>query len=437
MPLVGAIFFPQAQALGIEVEATCTPRVERKVVAAGTTSSSREQASEQLRDLADLSISAKRCERIILRVGWQRVAEREERLEQYESLPIPLQHGEPVGAQPGNWDHRVAAVMVDGGRGQIRDERWGQPRKPGEEKPQWWRESKVSMVVTFCSLPHAVDPMPEVPENLLDPLWLIPKINEIKAAKGGEAAAQQVSNSRHPEVSETLDEFVEETGTDSKRQTQWSPKPLVRSVVATFEPYDKLGRLAKAEAYHRGFATAREKAFVADGHLSNWRIQQTYFLDYTPILDPIHAFSYVYEAAQLATIDMEECWQLCKPWITWIWQGKVDRVIDDLDQRIAQTTDAAVLETLNTSRSYLHNNRDRMHYDDYRRRGLPITSALMESTIKRINRRIKGTEKFWREGAEPQIQLSADKISETRPLDTYWKERADAQIGKRKSRSKI
>jgi hypothetical protein len=213
---------------------------------------------------------------------------------------------------------------------------------------------------------------------------LIPKINEIKAAKGGEAAAQQISNSRHPEVSETLNEFVEETGTDSQRQTQWSPKPLVRSVVATFEPYDKLGRLAKAEAYHRGFATAREKAFVADGHLGNWSIQQTYFPDYTPILDPMHAFPYVYEAAQLATMDMEECWQLCKPWITWIWQGKVDRVIDDLDQRIAQTTDAAVLETLNTSRTYLHNNRERMHYDDYRRRGLPITSALMESTIKEL-----------------------------------------------------
>jgi len=421
--------------LGIEVEATCTPRVERKVVAASTTSSSREQASEQLRDLADLSMDAKRCERIVLRVGRQRVAEREEQLEQYESLPLPLQHGVPVEALPGSWDHRVAAVMVDGGRGQLRDERWGQPRAPGEKKPQWWRESKVSMVVTFCSQPHAVDPMPEVPENLLDPLWLIPKINEIKAAKGGESAGQQIGDSPHQKVPESLDDLVDWACSGDKKQPQWSPEPLVRSVVATFEPYDKLGRLTKAEAYHRGFAAAQEKAFVADGHLSNWNIQQTYFPDYTPIVDPLHALSYVYQAAQAATVDMEECWQLCKPWITWIWQGKVDRVLDDLDQRIAQTTDAAVLDTLHTSRGYLHNNRDRMRYDEYRRRGLPITTALMESTIKRINRRIKGTEKFWREGVEPQIQLSADKISETRPLDAFWKKKADAQIGKRKSRS--
>jgi hypothetical protein len=422
--------------LGIEVEATCTPRVERKVVAACTTSSSREQASEQLRDLADLSMDAKRCERIVLRVGRQRVAEREARLEQYASLPLPLRRGVPADAPRGDWNHRVAAVMVDGGRGQIRDERWGQPRAPGEEKPRWWRESKVSLVVTFCSQPHAVDPMPEVPENLLNPLWLIPKINEIKAAKGGESAAQQIGNSLYPEAPATLGHLVDGTCVSDQRQLQWSPEPLVRSVVATFEPYDKLGRLTKAEAYHRGFTAAQEKAFVADGHHSNWTIQQKYFPEYTPIVDPMHALSYVYQAAQAATVDMEECWHLCKPWITWMWQGQVERVLDALDQHIADMTDAAALDTLNTSRGYLHNNHDRMHYDQYRRRGLPITTALMESTIKRINRRIKGTEKFWRDGAEPQLQLAADRISETRPLDAFWEKKAAAQIGRRKSRAK-
>jgi hypothetical protein len=52
------------------------------------------------------------------------------------------------------------------------------------------------------------------------------------------------------------------------------------------------------------------------------------------------------------------------------------------------------------------------------------------------NRRIKGTEKFWRDGAEPMLQLAADKISETEPLETYWKNKAETQNGKRKSRAK-
>lgn len=418
------------------MEATCTPRVERKVVSAGTTSSSREQASAQLQELAELSISGKRCERITQRVGQQRIAEREQRLEQYGALPIPQQREVPADAPRGGWDHRVAVVMADGGRAQLRDERWGQPRQPGEEKPRWWRESKVSLLATFYRRSHDVDPMPEVPENLLDPLWLIPKINEMKAAKGGDSAARQIEGSLTDKSSETLDELGHWACPTDERQSPWSPEPLVRSVVATFEPYSKLGRLAKAEAYHRGFTAAQEKAFLGDGHLSNWKIHATYFSEYTPIVDLLHALSYVYQAAQAAAADMEQCWQLCQPWITWVWQGRVERVINALDQCIAQTSDPTARETLRDSRGYLQNNRHRMRYHEYRRRSLPITTALMESTIKRINRRIKGTEKFWRDGAEPMLQLVADKISETRPLETYWKRKAESQTGKRKSRAK-
>ena len=41
---------------------------------------------------------------------------------------------------------------------------------------------------------------------------------------------------------------------------------------------------------------------------------------------------------------------------------------------------------------YLENQKSRIHYDQYRREGLPITSSHIESTIKQINRRVKGTE---------------------------------------------
>ena len=64
-----------------------------------------------------------------------------------------------------------------------------------------------------------------------------------------------------------------------------------------------------------------------------------------------------------------------------------------------------------------------MHYDEYRRLGLPITSSHVESTIKQVNRRVKGTEKFWDQGAEPLLQLVADHLSETRPLAIFWRQR--------------
>jgi hypothetical protein len=70
---------------------------------------------------------------------------------------------------------------------------------------------------------------------------------------------------------------------------------------------------------------------------------------------------------------------------------------------------------------YVENNRGRMDYPQYRRLGLPISSAAVESTIKQLNRRIKGTEKFWLEGgAEAVLQLRAAHLSEDGQADDYW-----------------
>src|SRR5262249_32233427 len=81
---------------------------------------------------------------------------------------------------------------------------------------------------------------------------------------------------------------------------------------------------------------------------------------------------------------------------------------------------------------YLQNNAQRMHYDEYRRLGLPIMTSAVESTIKQINRRVKGSEKFWSEpGAEAILQLRADFLSETEPLVRFWKQREANASGQR------
>jgi hypothetical protein len=82
--------------------------------------------------------------------------------------------------------------------------------------------------------------------------------------------------------------------------------------------------------------------------------------------------------------------------------------------------------------TYLRNNAARMCYPDYRTAGLPLTSSHMESTVKRFNRRVKGTEKFWsEEGAEAILQLRADYLSETEPLERFWKDRQASATGRR------
>jgi hypothetical protein len=58
-----------------------------------------------------------------------------------------------------------------------------------------------------------------------------------------------------------------------------------------------------------------------------------------------------------------------------------------------------------------------MQHDEYRRQGLPIMTSAVESVIKMINRRVKGSERFWSEpGAEVILQLREDHLSETEPM---------------------
>jgi len=71
-----------------------------------------------------------------------------------------------------------------------------------------------------------------------------------------------------------------------------------------------------------------------------------------------------------------------------------------------------------------------MKYAEYRKQGLPITSSHIESTIKRINQRVKGTEKFWSESeAEELLQLRADYLSETEPMENFRTHRTETASG--------
>lgn len=399
------------------MDAETSPSVQCKVVKAST-KESYQGASESLRDLAELDISAKQCERITQHIGRERVAQRNAALVEYEELPWPEQRRTPSHAPANAWTGRVAAVIVDGGRAQIRDERWGTEYQPGEKRRRWWREPKAACLATFASQIHPQDPLPEVPSCLLDPLWLIPKVLEIKRTRRAEVEGEPAARNETPAA----------LPVDEEPQ-HWSPPPLVRSLVATFGNYEQLGRLARVEAWQRGFDTAVRKVFLGDGHLANWSVHEARFSDYTPIADLLHALSYVYTAAVESSPDMEASWPLCVRWITAVWQGRVSQVLAELEPLLAAARSPESHEKLRTCLSFLRNNASRMQYDQYRQRGLPITTVLIESAVKQLNKRMKGTEMFWKSGAEPQLQLRADLLSETQPLDHYWKTRPLLQTG--------
>jgi len=117
-----------------------------------------------------------------------------------------------------------------------------------------------------------------------------------------------------------------------------------------------------------------------------------------------------------------------KRWIQAVWSGQVATILPELEQRStalgsppSECVDSDPRKLIFEALRYLKNNADRMRYDHYRRQGLPIMTSAVESVIKQINRRVKGSEKFWSEpGAEAILQLRADYLSETETMSRFW-----------------
>jgi hypothetical protein len=299
----------------------------------------------------------------------------------------------------------VACIQVDGGRLQIR------PRDASSsESGSWWRETKVGCLLAMSGERHATDPAPDVPETFVDPGRMAEICREIKglSSEGTRPAAAEETDSSQPRD---------------------APRIVAHTVVATTEKVEAFGELLVAQAHALGFAAAERRAFVGDGSETNWSLWRRSFSRYTPILDWVHAVCYVYAAA-MAGVNTVQGWQAYRCWVQWLWRGEVDRLLEQLRERqmhiglpSAEDAETSPQHRVADALRYLDNQRSRMNYPQYRREGLPITSSHVESTIKRINHRLKGTEKFWDEGAEPLLHLVADHLSPADQRDRYWSNR--------------
>jgi hypothetical protein len=387
--------------------------VQQKVIHAGVNSISYQQASRDLAELSDLKVAPKPVERLVRKIGRERTDQRDAAVAAHENLPLMAKD---LVANPNRPSPSVAMVSVDGGRLQIRSGPSG-PKQDGH-----WRESKVSVLETYQSDVQETDPDPDVPRCFLD----------LKRTK------EMVRGLAHP-LPVGL-EFKGETPTQepngatgkggSRKPRPGRPKRLVRSVLASRKCAEEFGPMVHQAAWERNFFGAKRRAFLGDGLPVNWRIQQRHFASFTPILDFVHALSYVFSAA-FAGRSQSEGEEVYKRWIQIVWSGQVATLLPELEERSAalgpppsECTDSDPRQLVFESWRYLKNNVDRMRYDAYRRQGLPIMTSAVESVIKMMNQRVKGTEKFWSEpGAEAILQLRADHLSETETMSRFWLER--------------
>ena len=353
--------------------------------------------------MAGLAISPAHLQRLAHRVGGEWAALRDADVAAFRQRRLRVAYrGRP----------QAAAVMLDGGRVQTRAAGAG----PGVTDPQW-RESKVACLESLRSEVHAEDPQPEPPKRFLERRQVARLAAELKAGRVGPPGDRKPSRPARRR----------------RRAGAGRPRKVVRTVLTSLADSEAFGWQVAAEVHRRGLHTAARKACVCDGQRYNWSIYQMHLvmLGFLAVLDVVHLVGYLYGAAQAAAgPGTEAAWALYERWLRWAWAGRVAelrRGLREAGGRVGRPPEKArdddPRKVVWDAVGYVENNRDKMDYPRYRKLGLPISSAAVESTIKRVNRRLKGTEKFWLEGGgEALAQIRAAYLSEDGRADRYWAE---------------
>jgi hypothetical protein len=389
-----------------------SPTVLAKAVRQASKAPSFAEASDDLRELAEVEISPTHLQRLSERIGEEWVEIRDEEVEKFRQGELERTYKEPPRG--------AVAVMLDGGRLQTRAEDSGR----GVTDPGW-RESKVACCLTLQTKAQGVDPQPEPPAKFLEPTEAARLASEVKRRKGptggrDDAQREQKKRAQGKKKRKKL---------KSRRRRRKGNRTRLRTVVATMENSEVFGWQVAAEVHRRGLDQAKRKACVCDGQAYNWSIFEMHLLPagFIPILDFLHLLAYLYDAAYAYRgKDTAQGWKTYEQWVRWAWSGRVDDLLANLRTAVAQLAKRGSVgeerkTTLHETLTYVTNNRARMDYPEYRRLGLPVSSAPIESTIKQINRRVKGSEKFWLEGgAEAMLQLRAAQLSDDDRWQKYW-----------------
>ena len=352
-----------------------------------------ERAAVVMQRLLGQGLSAKTIERLVGQVG-EELSQRQETSSAEQEVVVP----------------NVAVVSCDGGRIHTREAGHG----PGVHQAQWRETKNASFERMHAAEPHADDPCPTLPDTFR-------QIAHV--AKIAEQAA-----------------FAAENPAENGVQYQ-GPERILRTCLSSLVCSAQFGPQMEREATRRKFFAAPRRVFIGDGLPWNWTLWREHFPTFTPILDFIHAVQYLYAAAQAWETTDAARWSRYLALAEAVWQGRVGEVIEQLHAELAtrgvepneNLSDNSPHTPLADAARYLQNNRQRMDYPRYRREGLPITSAPMESLIKQVNLRVKGTEMFWNDprGAEAILQLRSASLCEDDRLDHYLRHRPGSPLTRR------
>jgi hypothetical protein len=204
-------------------------------------------------------------------------------------------------------------------------------------------------------------------------------------------------------------------------QRDGGPKAVDLSYLSRLADHRRFAQAATLETHRRGTEKAQRVTAVADG--ADW-IQDVLALQCpaaTVVLDWSHASSYVNSAAQALFADPREAADWRSARLNELMHGDPEDVLVALCKGLQHALGGSELETaICRSLGYLTRRIDQIQYRQFRERGLPIGSGIVESANKFVvEARLKGAGMHWlAANVDPMLALrctlcSGDRWSAT------------------------
>lgn len=412
--LVAELFFPQRPALGLN-QRSYSPTVIDKIVSANAEHKSAAKGQKMLWKLAEIQVSVPQIMEVSGEVGQELGEHLQEQATAHAEQTLKPQYAEAPN---------LVAVSPDGGRIMTREEAGRGVHGHA------WKETKNACLMTMSSTPSEQDPHPELPRCFSDRTYVEQLVREIHSTTFVQSENSGENTPILAEVGNGADTLIPPSDNQPiaiPSDKKWRPTRLMRTCVSSMVCSDEFGPLVAGEAQRRGFYQALRRAFLGDGQAWNWTLHETYFPDFVPIADFVHPLGYVYDVAKVLAPD--DPWPLYLRATTLCWQGRVAEFVQELREWQAvhptppntKLPDHDPRAIVHTTVTYLDHNQARMAYPTYRRQGLPISTSMIESLIKEINYRVKGTEKFWNrpDGAEQILQIRAAALCDDDRLSQW------------------
>lgn len=325
---------------------------------------------------------------------------------------------------------RESAVQPFAGAAKALKEDWGLESLDPRQVQRWSEALGRTLVVQRDGQVQAYKEgrRPECPANT-------PELLVIGMDGGrwqGKEKDEQTQSRWHEEKVLTVTSYIPGNGKAEEAADFRPPQPLVTTYLATTREAEQFGKMARVEAERRGLRQALTVIGMGDG--GNWidPLLEREFRVEARIIDWCHASEHLWDCAKaIHGPQTPQAAILAEKLEAWLWDGRVEKIIETLagesrERGEPQPEDGPqhVRRVLAQNVAYFTRHKQHMRYPQYRSKGWPIGSGVTEAGVKQFNKRVKGSEQFWRDqGIEAILALRALWLSQDDRWHRYWNNR--------------